>query len=204
MTNINTNANVATLASRAAGLLTKTTALAVVEKALQQAIDAKRVYPALAQDFSEQLGHELPLKTRDFVAVVGHLLAASEKPIKGLISKRKSEILTVLADLVAALTDTPAIVLPSWALPKERAAKKAEEPAIVGALERANAEAEANEAAEALAGAALTEAKSGNALAKAVAVVVANAAALTDAQRRALMLALESVSAEAEAEAAEA
>jgi hypothetical protein len=193
------NNNNATLASRAAGLLSKPAAYAIAEKAMAQAIAAKRVYPALAEDFGAQLGVELPLKTKDFTRVVGHLLAASEKPLKGVISKRKSEILAVLADLVAALTDTPAIVLPSWALPKERAAKKAEEPAIVGALDRANAQAEANEAAEALAASALSEAKTDNTLAKAVAVVVANASALTPDQRQALLLALGYEAAEAEA-----
>ena len=188
-----------TLAARAAGLLTKSAAYGVAEKALQQAIAAKRVYPAMAADFGEQIGHDLPLKTRDFVAVVGHLLAASEKPIKGAISKRKSDILAVLADLVAALTDTAPISLPAWALPKERAAKKTEEPSTEGALERANGAALANEAAEAMAEAAMAEAKDGAALAKAVAVIVANAAALTNDQREALFLALASVSAEAEA-----
>ena len=58
-----TNNNNITLASRAAVLLSKTAALGVVEKAIAQAITAKRVYPALAEDFSAQLGHELPLKT---------------------------------------------------------------------------------------------------------------------------------------------
>lgn len=203
-TTTTTTTTTTTLAARAAGLLTKQAAYGVAEKALQQALAARRVYPAMAADFGEQIGHELPLKTKDFVAVVGHLLAASEKPLKGAISKRKSEILGVLADIVAALTDTQPIALPSWAIPKERT-KKAEAEAVdvAGALDRANAQAEANEAAEALAGAALTEAKNDNALAKAVAVVVANAAALTEAQREALMLALASVSAEAE-ESAEA
>lgn len=193
MTNINTNANanVATLASRAAGLLSKQTAYGIAEKAMAQALVARRVYPALVADYGEQIGLELPLKTRDFVAVVSRLLAVSEKPIKGAISKRKSEILAVLAEIVGALTDTPAISLPAWAIPKERA-KKAEAEAVdvSGALDRANAQAEANEAAEALAASALSEAKSDNALAKAVAVVVANAAALTPDQREALALAL--------------
>ena len=202
MTTTTTTTNNQTLASRAALLLTKATAYGVAEKAMAQALAAKRVHPAMAEDFGQQLGHELPLKTRDFVRVITHLLAASEKPLKGAISKRKSEILGILAELVAALTDTAPIALPSWAIPKERA-KKAEAEAVdvSGALERANAQAEANEAAEALAGAALTEAKNDNALAKAVAVVVANAAALTNDQREALFLALASVSAEAEAEA---
>lgn len=180
-----------TLASRAAGLLTKQTAYAVAEKAMQQAIDAKRVYPAMASDFAEQLGYELPLKTRDFVRVVSNLLASSEKPLKGVISKKKGEIIAVLADLVAALTDTPAIALPAWAVPKERA-KKEEEPSTDGALDRANAEAITNEAAEALAQQAADAAKGDNALAKAVALVVANANALTNDQREALMLALAS------------
>lgn len=194
MTNNSTNANAtnnATLASRAAGLLSKTAALAVVEKALDQAIAAKRVYPALAADFGEQLGHDLPLKTRDFVRVVSNLLAASEKPIKGVVSKKKGEILAVLADIVAALTDTPAIALPAWALPKERT-KKEEPTSTDGALDRANASAAANESAEALAQQAADAAKTDNALAKAVALVVANANALTEAQREALMLALAS------------
>ena len=188
-----TTTNNNTLAARAAGLLSKTAAYAVAEKALQQAITAKRVYPAMAEDFGQQLGHELPLKTKDFVRVVSHLLAASEKPLKGAVSKRKSDILAVLADLVGALTETPAISLPAWALPKERA-KKAEAEAVdvSGALDRANGEAEANAQAEALASAAMAEAKSDNALAKAVAVIVANAAALTEAQREALALALAS------------
>ena len=103
-TTTTTTNNVTTLASRAAGLLTKSAAYAVAEKAMAQALTAKRVYPALAADFGEQIGHDLPLKTRDFVAVVGHLLAASEKPLKGAVSKKKSEILAVLADIVAALT----------------------------------------------------------------------------------------------------
>ena len=197
MANTTTTTNV-TLASRAAGLLTKVTTLAVVEKAIQQAVDARRVHPAMAEDFGAQLGHELPLKTKDFTRVVGHLLSASEKPLKGVISKKKSDILSVLADLVAALTDTAPIVLPSWAIPKERA-KKAEAEAVdvSGALDRANAEATANAQAEALAQQAADAAKTDNALAKAVATVVANAAALSDDQRQALMMALANVSAEA-------
>ena len=186
----NTNTTI-TLAARAAGLLSKATAYAVAEKAMEQALAAKRVYPALAADFGEQLGYEFPLKTRDFIRVVSHLLAASEKPIKGVISKKKSEILAVLAELVAALTDTQAIKLPKWAVPKVRE-KEAEEPSTEGTLERANAEAVANEAAEALAASAMTEAKANTALAKAVALVVANASALTEEQREALMLALAS------------
>ena len=200
-TTTTTTTNNATLASRAALLLTKQAAYGVAEKAMAQALAAKRVYPPLAEDFGAQLGHDLPLKTKDFVRVIGHLLTASEKPLKGIVSKRKSEILAVLAELVGALTDTPVISLPAWAIPKERA-KKAEAEAVdvSGTLDRANAQAEANEAAEALAAAAMAEAKSDNALAKAVAVVVANAAALTNDQREALFLALASVSAEAEAE----
>ena len=192
-TNTNTNTNVATLAARAAGLLSKQTAYGIAEKAMAQAIAARRVYPAMAQDFGEQIGLELPLKTRDFVAVVSRLLAVSEKPIKGAISKRKSEILAVLAEIVGALTDTAPIALPSWAIPKERT-KKAEAEAVdaSGALDRANGEAEANAQAEALASAAMAEAKTDNALAKAVATIVANAAALTEAQREALALALQS------------
>lgn len=190
MTNTTTTTNNTTLASRAASLLSKQTAYAVAEKALQQAIAAKRVYPAMAEDFGAQLGLELPLKTRDFIRVVSHLLAASEKPLKGAISKRKSEILAILAELVGALTDTPAISLPAWAVPKVRE-KKAEEPSTEGALERANGEAAANEAAENLAAAALTEAKADSTLAKAVATIVTNAAALTDDQRQALMMALQ-------------
>jgi hypothetical protein len=108
MATTTTTTNV-TLASRAALLLTKQAAYGVAEKAMAQALAAKRVYPALAQDFSEQLGHELPLKTKDFVAVVGHLLSASEKPLKGIISKKKSEILAVLADLVAGQSTTNTI-----------------------------------------------------------------------------------------------
>ena len=90
-TTTTTNNNAPTLASRAAGLLTKATAYGVAEKAMAQAIAAKRVYPAMAADFGEQIGYDLPLKTKDFVRVVGHLLQASEKPLKGVISKKKSE-----------------------------------------------------------------------------------------------------------------
>jgi hypothetical protein len=192
--NIITSDNGQTLAARAAGLLSKGTAYAIAEKALQQALAAKRVYPALAEDFGAQLGIELPLKTKDFTRVVGNLLVSSEKPLKGVISKRKNEILIVLSDLVGALTDTTPVSLPLWALPKERA-KSAEAEELREAEKLANAEGalnRANQAAEALAGAALTEAKNDNALAKAVAVVVANAAALTEAQREALALALAS------------
>lgn len=187
MTDTNTN----TLASRAAGLLTKQAAYGAAEKALQQALTAKRVYPALAEDFGTQLGLELPLKTRDFVQVVGHLLASSEKPIKGVISKRKSEILSVLSELVGALTDTAPIALPAWAVPKERVKKEAEAEAVdvSGTLERANAEALAVQAAEA-AEAVKVEAKSETALAKAVALIVANVGDLTEEQRAMLREAL--------------
>lgn len=188
-TTTTTTTTTTTLASRAAVLLSKTAALGVVEKALDQAIAAKRVYPAMAQDFGEQIGHDLPLKTKDFIRVVGHLLASSEKPLKGVISKRKGDILAILAELVGTLTDTTPMALPSWAVPKERA-KKAEAVDASGALERANQVAEANEAAEAMAEAAMAEAKTNGALAKAVALVVANAAALTEEQKEALFLAL--------------
>ena len=77
-----TTTNNQTLASRAALLLTKQAAYGVAEKAMAQALAANRVYPALAQDFGEQIGLDLPLKTKDFVRVVAHLLAASEKPLK--------------------------------------------------------------------------------------------------------------------------
>ena len=193
-----TATTVTTLASRAASLLSKTASLAIVEKALNQAIQAKRVYPALATDFSEQLGVELPLKTRDFVAVVGHLLAASEKPIKGVVSKRKSEILAVLSELVGALTDTQPIALPSWAVPKERTKKEAEAVDAEGALSRANAEAEANAQAEALAmqaasaaAEAKAEAKDDTDLSKALAVIVARVGELSEAQREMIRAALE-------------
>jgi hypothetical protein len=139
-----------TLASRAASLLSKQAAYAIAEKAMQQALTAKRIYPALAQDFGEQLGLDLPLKTRDFVAAVGRLLASSDKPIKGVVSKKKSDILGVLSELVGALTDTQPIALPAWAFPKERT-KKEEPVDASGALDRANAEALANEQAEVLA-----------------------------------------------------
>ena len=193
MTTTTTTTNNNTLAARAAGLFSKAGSLAVVEKAIQQAVDAKRVYPALAQDFGAQLGHELPLKTRDFVRVVGHLLAATEKPLKGVISKRKNELLLVLAELVGALTDTAPVSLPSWALPKERE-KKVEavsEAAAAGALEKANilAEAEAN--------AAKAEASADKRLADAVALIVARAAELTENQRAMLAAALASAEAEA-------
>jgi hypothetical protein len=192
-----TTATTATLAARAAGLLTKQTAYAVAEKAMQQAIDAKRVYPAMAQDFAEQIGYELPLKTRDFVRVVSNLLAASEKPIKGIISKKKGEILAILSELVGALTDTQPIALPSWAFPKERT-KKEEPVDASGALDRANAEAAANEAAEALAQTAAeaaaevkAEAKFETALAEAVALIIANVEALSRDQLAMLNYALD-------------
>ena len=171
-----------TLASRAAGLLSKSSALAVVEKAITQAIAAKRVHPAMAEDFGAQLGHELPLKTKDFTRVVGHLLQAPEKPLKGVISKRKSEILGILAELVAALTDTAPVSLPAWAVPKERT-KKAEateaeaEAASVGALDKANILAEAE------ATAAKAEAAQDLKLAQAVALIVSRAAELSADQR---------------------
>ena len=197
----NTNNNV-TLAARAAGLFSKASALEVVAKAIDQAITARRVHPALAQDFGAQLGHDLPLKTKDFVAVVGHLLAASEKPLKGVISKRKSDILGILAELVGALTDTQPVTLPTWALPKPKAQKaEAEasaeaEAASVGALDKANtlALAEAN--------AAKAEASSDKKLADAVALIVSRAAELSADQRAILAAVL--TSAEAEAEATEA
>ena len=186
----NTTTTTTTLASRAAALMTKASALAVVEKAMDQAIAARRVHPAMAQDFGEQIGYELPLKTKDFVRVVAHLLAASEKPIKGAISKRKSEILGVLAELVGALTDTDPIALPAWAVPKERAPKKeAEAVDVSGTLDRANAEALAVQAAEA-AEATKTEAKADTALAKAVALIVANVGDLSEDQRAMLAQAL--------------
>ena len=199
--NTNTNTNNATLASRAAVLLSKSSALAVVEKTIAQAITAKRVHPAMAEDFGAQLGHELPLKTRDFVKVVGHLLQASEKPFKGIISKRKSEILSVLAEVVGVLTDTPAISLPAWALPKPKATKaeaEAEASAeATGALDKANtlalAEANAEKAEKA------ADAK----LAAAISLIVANAAALTKTQRDILAAALATEATEA-SEASEA
>ena len=176
MATTNTNTTTA-LASRAAVLLSKTATLGVVEKALDQALAAKRVYPALAADFGEQLGHELPLKTRDFIRVVGHLLQATDKPLKGVISKRKSDILAVLAEIVGALTDTTPVALPAWALPKPKAVKTAEATEAVGALDKANilAEAEAN--------ATKAEIAQDLKLAQAIALIVANAAALTENQR---------------------
>ena len=170
-----------TLASRAAVLLSKSAALGVVEKALDQAIAAKRVYPALAADFGEQLGHELPLKTRDFVRVVGHLLTASEKPLKGIVSKRKSEILAVLAELVGALTDTQPVSLPAWAIPKPKA--KATEAEAEATAEAAGALDKANTLAAAEANAAKAEASADKRLADAVALIVARAGELTEEQR---------------------
>ena len=172
-----------TLASRAACLLTKSTALAVAEKAIGQAVAARRVFPPLAEDFSEQLGVDLPLKTKDFVRVVGHLLASTEKPIKGIVSKRKAEIVGILAELVGALTDTQSVSLPAWAVPKERAkkteaeAEASEAEAAKGALDKANvlAEAEAN--------AAKAEASADKRLADAVALVISRAAELSAEQR---------------------
>ena len=198
-TTTTTNTNSATLAARAAGLFSKAGALGVVEKAIAQAVAARRVYPAMATDFGEQLGVELPLKTKDFTRVVGHLLASTEKPLKGVISKRKSEILGILAELVGALTDTQSVSLPAWAVPKERAKKTEEtsaeasaEASAVGALEKANilAEAEAN--------AAKAEASADKRLADAVALIVSRASELTDAQRAMLASVLTT---EAEAEA---
>ena len=195
----NTTTTVTTLASRAAALMTKASALAVVEKAMAQAIEAKRVHPAMASDFGAQIGYELPLKTKDFVKVVGHLLSASEKPLKGLVSKKKGEILAVLADLVAALTDTQPITLPEWAKPKERSKKTDETADVTGALERANAEAAANESAEVLAlkaaeaaEATKASAKGETELAKALALIVARVGELSEEQRSMLAQALAS------------
>lgn len=192
-TTTNNSTTTATLASRAAHLLSKSAALGVAEKAIGQAVAAKRVFPPMAEDFAAQLGVDLPLKTKDFVRVVGHLLASTEKPLKGVISKRKSEILGILAELVGALTDTQSVSLPAWAMPKERA-KKAEETSAeasaeasaVGALEKANilAEAEAN--------AAKAEASADKRLADAVALIVSRAADLTESQRSMIIAALAS------------
>ena len=203
MTNATNNAtNSVTLAARAAGLFSKAGALGVVEKAIQQAVDARRIYPAMATDFGAQLGHDLPLKTKDFVRVVGHLLQCSEKPIKGIVSKRKSEILIVLADLVGALTDTDPLALPLWAFPKGRAktadaeelreAEKLANEEIKGALNKANVLAEAEANAE------KAEASADKRLADAVALIVSRASELTDAQRAMLASVLAT---EAEAEA---
>ena len=201
MANTNTNNNTTTtttLAARAAGLLTKTAALGVVEKALDQALAAKRVYPALAEDFGAQLGHDLPLKTKDFVRVVGHLLASTEKPLKGVISKRKHELLAVLADLVAALTDTPAVSLPAWAMPKIKAVKTSAEAEAEASAEAAGALGKANTLAMAEANAAKAEAAQDMKLAEAVALIVARAADLTADQRALLASVLTSAEAEAD------
>ena len=199
MTTTNTTTTPTTLAARAASLLSKGTTLAVVEKAMAQAFAAKRIHPAMAEDFSAQLGHELPLKTRDFVRVVGHLLTASEKPLKGIVSKKKHEILLVLSDLVGSLTDTTPMALPTWAIPKERAkkAEAADAEAASGSLEKANilAEAEAN--------AAKAEAAQDLKLAQAVALVISRAAELSADQRAMLAAVLGSTSTKAEAEAEE-
>ena len=181
-----TTTTTTTLASRAASLLSKTTALAVVEKSLQQALTAKRVFPPMAEDFGAQLGHDLPLKTKDFVRVVGHLLQATEKPLKGVISKKKSDILGILAEIINALTDTDPVSLPLWALPKERA-KKSEastDESAAGSLEKANilAEAEAN--------ASKAEAAQDLKLAQAIALIVSRAAELSEEQRGMLAAAL--------------
>ena len=198
-TTTTTNTNT-TLAARAAGLFSKTGSLAVVEKAIQQAVDARRVHPTLAQDFGSQLGYELPLKTKDFVRVVGHLLQASEKPLKGIISKRKSDILAVLAEIVGALTDTAPIALPSWALPKPKTVKasaeaeaEAAEASAVGALDKANILAEAEANAE------KAEASADKKLADAIALIVSRAADLSESQRAMLASVLSSAEAEAEA-----
>ena len=187
-----TTTTTTTLAARAAVLLSKSSALAVVEKAIDQALTAKRVHPAMAQDFSEQLGHDLPLKTKDFTRVVGHLLQSTDKPLKGVISKKKHEILAVLADLVGALTDTEAVALPAWALPKikvkatEAEAEAEATEAVKGALAKANVLAEAE------ASAAKAEAAQDMKLAAAIDLVVTNAAQLTEAQRRVILSALAS------------
>ena len=199
MTTTTTNVTVS-LANRVAGLLTKSSALDVVSKAIDQAIGAKRVHPAMAADFAAQLGYELPLKSKDFVRVVGHLLASTEKPLKGIISKRKSEILGVLAELVSALTDTPAVSLPAWAMPKIKAkaseaeAEASEAEAAKGALDKANTLALAE------ASAAKAEASADKRLADAVALIVARAGDLSASQREMLASVLTS-EAEAEAEA---
>ena len=197
-TTTTTNNNV-TLAARAAGLFSKASALEVVAKAIDQAITARRVHPALAQDFGEQLGHDLPLKTKDFTRVVGHLLQASDKPLKGVISKRKSEILGILAEIVAVLTDTQPVTLPAWALPKAKATKTAE--AEAEAEESAEASkgalAKANILAEAEANAAKAEASADKRLADAVALIVSCAAELSAAQRDMLMAVLASEASEA-------
>ena len=132
--------------------------------------------------------------------MVGHLLQASEKPLKGVISKRKSEILAILAELVAALTDTPAVSLPAWALPKERTKKaeaEAEETKAVGALDKANILAEAEAKAE------KAEAAQDLKLATAIALIVSRAADLTADQRAMLAAVLTSTSTSAEESAEE-
>ena len=202
-TNTNTNTNTATLASRAAGLLSKNAALAVAEKAISQAVAAKRVFPPMAQDFAEQLGVELPLKTKDFTRVVGHLLTASEKPLKGVISKRKSEILSILAELVAVLTDTTPMVLPAWALPKPKAVKTSAEAEAEASAEAAGALDKANTLAMAEANAEKAEAAQDKKLADAIALIVSRAADLSESQR-ALLASVLATEAEAEAEASEA
>ena len=53
-----TTTTTTTLAARAAGLLSKSTALAVAEKGIGQAVAAKRVFPPMAADFAEQLAVE--------------------------------------------------------------------------------------------------------------------------------------------------
>ena len=165
----------------------------MAEKAINQAIAAKRVFPPMAEDFGAQLGMELPLKTRDFVRVVSNLLQSNDKVLKGAISKRKSEILGILAELVGALTDTQAVALPQWAFPKERkkveAADNAE--AADGALEKANVLAAAEAAAEKAA------ASADKKLADAIALIVERAAELTENQRSILLAALAEAPAEA-------
>ena len=192
----------ATLAARAAGLLTKASALDVVSKSIDQALTAKRVHPAMAQDFGAQLGVELPLKSKDFTRVVGHLLQSTDKPIKGIISKRKSEILAVLADLVSALTDTPAVTLPTWAMPKAKAkkdeAEATEAEATKGALDKANVLAEAEANAE------KAEAAQDKKLADAIALIVSRAAEMSASQRAMLASVLASTEASEASEASEA
>ena len=188
-----------TLATRAAGLMTKASALGVVEKSMAQAIDAKRVFPPMAQDFSAQLGYDLPLKTRDFVRVVGHLLQATEKPLKGVISKRKGEIIGVLAELVGALTDTAPVSLPEWAMPKERAKKPEAAEAgaeSAGALAKANtlANAEANATKAEASAKELNAAFGADILARAVNVILAHASELSESQREMLLATLASTS----------
>ena len=200
-TTTTTTNNNATLAARAAGLFSKTGALGVVEKAIAQAITAKRVHPAMAEDFGAQLGHELPLKTKDFTRVVGHLLQASDKPLKGVISKRKSEILGILAEIVAVLTDTQPVTLPTWALPKPKAQKAEAEASAEAEAASVGALAKANTLAEAEANAAKAEAAQDKRLADAIALIVSRAAELTEEQRGMLAAVLVSTSAEAEAEA---